>query len=172
METVVYYYKAHGSSAMEVVTPSDWEITGLFPGADNFDTFTEAEFVEQLEPGPWPEGLKNDDKTFAVSTLRSNRGWIDLQELFYKVADQSAYARTNIESPEAGDAVLRISVDDWCTIWLNGEYVGTLRHERGLETARFPVRLQKGANNLLLKTCNSPATPNRLLWVINCAVEY
>jgi len=87
------------------------------------------------------------------------------------VVDHSAYARTNIESDKSREAVLRISVDDWCSIWLNNEHVADLRHERGLETVMLPVKLHQGSNNLLLKTSNSTGPPNRYLWAINCVVE-
>ena len=171
METVVYYYKILDSGAQREETPWEWQITGLFPGADDFDTFQNEECIELLPAGAWAEGLDYDDKTYPVSVMRSHRGWIDLQNLFYKVAGQSAYARTIIENDQTRDATLRISVDDWCSIWLNGDKVATLRHESGLETARLPVKLRQGENSLLLKTNNLQSTPNRLLWVINCAIE-
>ena len=180
MEAVVYYYKVPGSTAPEVEMPSEWQVVGPFPGADELAGFKKAEFVEQLAAGAWPKELKNGDDTFPVSELQSDHGWIDLQNLFFArehtatpvtVVDHSAYARTNIESKKAREAVLRISADDWCSIWLNGEHVADLRHEGGLETARLPVRLRQGVNNLLLKTSNSAVPPNGRLWAINCAVE-
>jgi len=171
METVVYYYKIHGSSAPEIETPLEWQVTGPFPGADNFDTFQKAEFVEQRAPGAWPDELKNEDDNFKVSKLLSRHGWIDIQHLFYNVKDHSAYARTTIESEEDREAVLRISINNFCSIWINGEHIQTLRHEQGLETTSLSVKLQKGDNHLLLKTSNSSITPNRFLWVVNCVLE-
>lgn len=171
METVVYYYKISGSSAPEVETPSEWQITGLFPGANNFDTFKKSEFVEELKANAWPQTLKSGKRAYSVRKLKSDHGWIDLRELFHDATDQSAYARTSIESEVARKAVLRISVDNWCSIWLNGEHIATVRHENELETARLPIKLREGANNLLLKTTNSAATDNKRLWAINCAVE-
>ena len=171
MESVVYYYKTDGSSAPEIETPLEWQVTGPFPGADDFETFQKGEFVEQLAPGVWPEELKNEDHTFTVSKLISQHGWIDIQNLFYNVKDHSAYARTTIESEEDREAVLRISINNFCSLWLNGELLDTLQHKPGLETARLPVKLQKGDNHLLLKTSNSSTTPNRFLWVVNCVLE-
>ena len=112
--------------------------------------------------------------------MRSDHGWINLQNLFFErhhtatpraLVDHSAYARTEIRSEEARDAVLRISIDDWCRVWLNGASVATLRHDNGLEAVRLPVKLQRGSNELLLKTSNSETPPNNRLWVINCIVE-
>ena len=49
--------------------------------------------------------------------------------------------------------------------------VATLRHENGLETVRIPVQLEKGKNELLVKTNNSDISPNKRLWVVNTAIE-
>ena len=56
-------------------------------------------------------------------------------------------------------------------VWLNGEKVAALRHDKGLETASIPVKLKKGSNELLVKTNNTDTYSNRRLWVINCVVE-
>lgn len=46
-----------------------------------------------------------------------------------------------------------------------------MRHDDGLKAARIPIKLKKGANELLVKTNNSDTPLNRRLWVINCVVE-
>ena len=56
-------------------------------------------------------------------------------------------------------------------VWLNGEKIEVLRHEDGLQTARIPITLRKGANELLIKTSNSDAPANNRLWVIQVALE-
>ena len=85
--------------------------------------------------------------------------------------DHSAYARTNMKSDSKREAFLRLAVDGWCLVWLNSEKVAALRHEHGLETARIPVQLEQGSNELLVKTNNSNIPPNKRLWVINAAIE-
>jgi hypothetical protein len=180
METVVYYYRVPGANAPPVRTPSKWQVTGPFPGADDWNAFEGHEFVEQLPPGPWPDALGHDGREWAVASLESDHAWIDLGNVFFErdhtatpltLLGHSAYARATIESEVAGEAVLRLAVDDWCLVWLNGEPVAELRHERGLETARIPVTLKAGPNELLLKTSNTDVPPNNRLWVVNCAVE-
>lgn len=176
METVVYYYKIDGTEAARISAPAQWQVTGPFPGGDNWDAFKKSEFVESLEPGDWPDKLENMD----VSTVSTDRGWIDLHNMFFArqhphtphtLLDHSAYARTTVESDVAGTAVLKLTVDDWCIVWLNGEKLATLRHEAGLKTVRIPVKLKKGSNELLIKTNNSDQPPNKRLWVINCIIE-
>ena len=180
METVVYYYKILRSSAPQVATPSEWQVTGLFPGASDWETFKKPEFVEQLPPGPWAEEVCHGDGSLPVSTLRSDHAWIDLQNLFFArehtatpvtVTDHSAYARASIESASDRKATLRLAVDDWCRVWLNGRHVADLRHESGLEAADIPVALRQGTNELLLKTNNTTMPPNNRLWVLSCVVE-
>jgi hypothetical protein len=180
METVVYYYKIAGTRAPEVVTPSQWQVTGLFPGADDWETFQKPEFVERLPPGPWPEELRHGGNALPVSALSSDHAWIDLQNLFFArqhtatpvtATDQSAYARASIESESDRKATLRLAVDDWCRVWFNGKHVADLRHEGGLETAEIPVTLRQGTNELLLKTNNTTMPPNNRLWALSCVVE-
>jgi hypothetical protein len=45
-----------------------------------------------------------------------------------------------------------------------------LDHAEEFETARIPVQLRKGDNRLLIKT-NNRQNRDRLIWMINCAVE-
>jgi hypothetical protein len=182
MESVVFCYKKAGTTAPKLQTPSEWEVTGLYLYDSNWDRYKEAEYVKGVPVGEWP----GRDQGFGEPnqwTLKSDRGWIDLQNLFFdRTKDGSggtpfvqlgrvAYARTNIESESERDATLRLAVDDWAVVWLNGEKVAALRHDKGLETASIPVKLKKGSNELLVKTNNTDTYSNRRLWVINCVVE-
>ena len=147
----------------------------------NWEQFKKAEYREGVPVSEWPQR----DKAFGEPkwTLKSDHGWIDLQNLFFdRTKDGSggppfvqlgrcAYARTNIESETARKAIIRLAVDDWAIVWLNGEKVATLRHDKGLETAKIPVNLKQGSNELLVKTNNTDNHSNRRLWVINCVVE-
>lgn len=188
MESVVYYYQVPESLVQSnineigssILIPAEWQVTGLFPQANNWDIFQQSEFVEQLPTGAWPDQLVLDNQSLSVTILRSDHAWIDLQNVFFErdhtatpraMIDHSAYARTNVKSDSKREASLRLAVDGWCLVWLNSEKVATLRHENGLETARIPVQLEKGSNELLVKTNNSNIPPNKRLWVINAAIE-
>jgi len=180
METVVYTYRIPGTRAPEAQTPSQWQVTGLFPDAADWDTFQKREFVEDLPPGPWPETLADPEHNLPVVTLESEHGWIDLQNIFFErhhtatpltIVDHSAYARTILRSDSKKSATLRLAIDDWCLVWLNGQRIAALRHDTGLETARIPIALNQGDNELLVKTNNTATAPNKRLWVLNCVVE-
>jgi len=49
--------------------------------------------------------------------------------------------------------------------------VAALDHIEEFDTARIPVTLDKGTNQLLIKT-NDRQNRERHLWAIHCAVEY
>ena len=188
MESVVYYYQIDDSlgqsSTNEIsssmLIPVKWQVTGLFPQANNWEIFQQKEFVELLPAGVWSDQLVFEDQTLPVTALTSDHAWIDLQNVFFErdhtatpraIIDHSAYARTAINSDSKREASLRLAVDGWCLVWLNSEKVATLRHENGLETVKIPVQLEEGKNELLVKTNNSDISPNKRLWVINTAIE-
>ena len=178
MESVVYTYRIDGTEAPTMQTPGQWQVAGLCSGANDWDGFQQAGFVEHLPAGKWPEKLVHDGQSLPVVSLTSERGWIDLANVFFTpsfsplaILDHAAYARTTVDSDSDRSAVLRLAVDDWAIVWLNGQKVATLRHDKGLKTARIPVKLRKGANELLIKTNNSDTPLYRRLWVINCAIE-
>ena len=188
MESVVYYYQIADSLVQSstneisssILIPVKWQITGLFPQANNWEIFQRKEFVEQLPAGVWPGQLVFEDQTLPVTVLTSDHAWINLQNVFFErnhtatsraMIDHSAYVRTTVNSDSKREASLRLAVDGWCLVWLNSEKVATLRHENGLETVKIPVQLEEGKNELLVKTNNSDISPNKRLWVINTAIE-
>jgi hypothetical protein len=169
-ESVLYYYRILGSKAPKVYTPKHWQFAGPFPGGDNWDTFNRAEFVESTPPERWPEVLSSGDVPVKVHSVESKYTWVSLNRCYHTLTKRSAYARTVIDSDDNKAAVLRLALDDWALVWLNGEKIATLRHEKGLETVRIPIRLKQGKNELRIKNTNT-WNLNRGLWAISCVVE-
>ena len=160
--------------------PEILEINPIIIIINVMEIFQQQEFVEQLPAGSWPDQLVFENQTLPVTALTSDHAWIDLQNVFFErnhtatpraMIDHSAYARTTVNSDSKKEASLRLAVDGWCLVWLNSEKVATLRHENGLETVRIPIQLEKGKNELLVKTNNSEISPNKRLWVVNTAIE-
>lgn len=179
METVVYTYRIPGAAAPEIESPAQWQVSGPFPNAGTPEGFLRSEFVERLEPGNWPDTLRDGESKVAVQTLPSKRGWIDLQSIFFErshtatpltMLDHSAYLRSTILSNQERTTTLRLAFDDRVIVWLNGEKLATLWHENGLGTARLPIRLRSGSNYLLVKTGNTDGPPNNRQWVLHVAV--
>ena len=177
MESMVYTYRIPGTTAPDIRTPKQWQVIGLWPQGDQWETFAERDSLPEL---PWAEGVINRRGERIVAAIPSERGWIDLQHVFFErhhgatpltVLNHSAYAQTTVYSDHDGTATLRLSVDDWAVVWLNDERVATLRHERGLETVEISVRLRKGPNKLLIKTNNTDSPPNKRHWALHVAIE-
>lgn len=77
----------------------------------------------------------------------------DLADFFPGQVNCAAYLKTEVISPLACDAALLLGSDDGVKAWLNGAVVYSGNVDRGLvaDQDMAPVRLKKGANELLLK---------------------
>ena len=151
---------------------------GAVPGRDNRDEFNKSVYISNIPVEQWPA---EPDQNYPVvrKILQSDHGWIDLQNIFFErhhtqtpltILGRCAYARTTIESNSDRSALLRLTLDDWAIVWLNGQKISSLRHDNGLRTTRVRILLSKGANELLIKTNNSETPLNNKLWVVNCAI--
>ena len=171
-ETVVYYYRAPGSRAQPVTSPDSWEIAGPFE-CDSRERFLQSEIPEEVT-GAWTGQLQGSEDEFSVHTAKTEHTWIDLSTYcrsgFQEQSDRSAYARTTIESRAERSVQIRFGFDDWLTVWLNGEQLGTFRHDHGFEAINVPARLKKGANDLMVKLSNFENTTHGC-WAMSCALE-
>ena len=171
-ETVVYYYRVPESQAHSVSSPESWEIVGPFE-CNNHEQFLQSEIPEQITP-PWMGQFQEGEVEFSVHTAKSEHTWIDLSTYCrsgsQRQLNRSAYARTIIESGEERSAQIRIGFDDWLTVWLNGEKLGTFRHDHGFEAISVPARLKKGDNELMVKLSNFENITHGC-WAMSCALE-
>ena len=173
-ESVVYYYKIPGTKAPPVNSPKRWQVIGTFGDGGNWDAFQRCDFLKELTADKW--GKKVHGAT--VWPLDSEYGWIR----FWRIAafhphknpglpiHRSCYARATIVSNRDRKATLRLALDDWAVVWLNGQKIATLNHAKELKTVQIPVSLKKGENVLVVKNNNSQNMDHRI-WVIHCAVE-
>lgn len=164
-ETTLYYYLAAASGAPAVETPRQWQVTGPVPCSDY------AQFRQPPAPGAPP--LNWHGEPGGAAGLASEHTWLDLTHCFDTARPLSAvasYARATLRSRAARGAVLRLGFDDWLTVWVNGVECATLRHDDGFATARVPVRLRAGDNELLVKLSNASNREFRL-WALSCVVE-
>ncbi|MBM3882985.1 MAG: hypothetical protein FJ387_25255 [Verrucomicrobia bacterium] len=121
----------------------DWLVAGPYrqPGVVG------AEAVFNLEFGPEKTGQ-------AVTWHGVPRGdHVNLAALFPGQEHCVAYLRAQLVAPEASDAVLLIGSDDGVKAWLNGAVVHSNNVDRGEvpDQDAAPIRLNRGANALLLK---------------------
>ena len=177
MESMVYSYHIPESKSFDMQTPDEWQIAGLWPDGDQWETFLER---DPLPDGPWSESMPAVEGKPVVAHAMSKRGWVDLQHVFYErhhgatpltILNHSAYAQTTLTSDHDRTLNLRLSIDDWATVWINDEKVATVKHEEGFKTVRIPIRLRKGSNTLLLKTNNTDTPSNKRHWAFHIALD-
>ncbi len=177
VESVAYYYlDVSASNTTRMVSPEAWEVVGLWP-------LNVKEDWERLVPLPkntWPETVFEGDRPHKVHRLKSQRGWIDLQHVYFEkhhgatpltMLNHAAYARTFIESSRVQKLQLKLSLDDTAVVWWNGKKAATLYHQEDFKTGLIEVKSIKGRNTLLIKTINTDAPMNKRMWAIHVAVE-
>ena len=78
---------------------------------------------------------------------------VNLAALFPERENCLAYLKTQVTAPDDADALLLLGSDDGVKAWLNGVVVHTNNVNRGdvADQDIAPVRLNKGANELMLK---------------------
>jgi len=176
-EAVSYFYKVPGSKAPRIVSPDKWQVVGPFADGSDLEALKKPadEIVQRLSQADLPEKVTLGGKEYVVHSLAGKYGWLRLEGLFqrrppYPLTDNSVYVRASLSSDTDRQATLRLGLDNWAIVFLNGVRVTMLDHAEEFETARIPVQLRKGDNRLLIKT-NNRQNCDRLIWVINCAVE-
>ncbi|MDE0503764.1 MAG: DUF2961 domain-containing protein [Candidatus Poribacteria bacterium] len=171
-ETVVYYYRVPESQAPPVTSPKTWEMAGAFGCADH-EEFLQPEIPEQIA-APWLGQFKDDEVEFSVHSAKSEHTWIDFSTYCRTGSqgqlDRSAYARTTIESEDERSIQIRLGFDDWLSVWLNGENLGTFRHDHGFASINVPARLKKGDNKLMVKLSNLENVTHGC-WAMSCVLE-
>ena len=175
VETVAYYYSAGEPEATTIATPEKWLITGFYEQGNNWDAFNVPQPVEMLPLAEWQPQFSNDSEKI-VREIKANRGWLDLrfsgmhsQQPGNPFVNQSLYAGGYLISDRDKETTLRLSFDDWLTLWINGHKVQAFRHDNGFETVRVPVKLKQGSNELLIKNNNLYSPHNS--WIVNCVLE-
>ena len=175
-EAVSYFYQVPQTKASGVETPMDWVSIGLIADGATFDTFQQysEDVIRLLSQPALPASIKIGTTDYPLNKLQSEHGWVRLEHTVqhrtaYPPTDHSYYIRTDLQSESDRLAKLRLALDDWAIVWLNGEKLATLDHSRGFDTALIPVQLKGGDNQLVIKTNNKQNT-DRLIWVINCCL--
>lgn len=175
-ESVVYDYRAVGSSPPDVMTPRQWTLSGPFELND--ETFATDELpAEVLDPSvmSWRFGNRQMPR---VRTSPEHT-WVDFARWYRfnrkgnggtQPHNCAAYAATTISAEHAHKTTLRLSFDDRMMIWLNGERVAALSHPDGFDTAAVPIRLRPGENTLVIRLSNQDNIAWRC-WAFSCVIQ-
>jgi hypothetical protein len=176
-EAVSYFYKVPGSKAPPSVTPHGWQVVGPFSDGNDLESFKKpaADIVRQLSQANWPETVTVGTNDFTTHKLTPKYGWVRLEGVYqtrypYPRTDKSVYVGGTLISGSKRRAKLRIALDNWAIVYLNGQQMALLDHADEFNLAHIPITLNKGTNQLLIKT-NNRQNRERHLWAIHCAVE-
>ena len=159
-------------------TLRNWNVIGPFPNHD--DAGFETVYPPETDYAPQGRYVGNDDVVVkwqsyfgdepylsgALIWMETSGGpfdddgpVVDLNRVF-RLTDDSwkvGYARSYLYSPEEQTASFVIAADNWARVWLNHKLTfGALRHPLWYQlddnwADRFPVTLQKGWNEVLVK---------------------
>lgn len=131
--------------------------------------------MRQLSRADLPGKVTLGGKEYVVHNLAGRYGWRRLEDLFlqrppYPRTDHSIYVRATLTSGASRRTKLRLGLDNWAIVYLNGRQVAVLDHNEEFSTARIPISLEKSDNQLLIKT-NKRMNRDRHLWAVNCVID-
>ena len=176
-EAVSYFYKVPGSKAPPIVAPQSWQVVGPFPDGKELEAFRKPadDLVKQLSQGDWPDKVMLNGNDFMTHNLTPKFGWLRLEGVYqarypYPLTDHSVYVRGIVSSTSKRAATLRLGLDNWAVVYLNGQHVAMLDHAEEFQTVKIPVTLNEGDNKILIKT-NNRQNRDRHIWAIHGAVE-
>ena len=165
------------ANAPPIVSPEKWQAIGPFADGNNLEAFKQPadEIVQQLSRPDLPGKVTLGGKEYVVHNLAGRYGWLRLEGLFqqrppYPRADHSIYVRASLPSNADRPATLRLGLDNWAIVYLNGQRVAMLDHAEEFETAKISVQLKKGDNQLVIKN-NNRENRDRHIWAVNCVID-
>jgi hypothetical protein len=125
--------------------------------------------------GDWPDKVAVAGKEFTSHKLAAKYGWVRLEGVYqthppYPRLDASAYIQGTVTAPVKRTATLRVGLDNWAIVYVNGQQVAMLDHADEFQTVKIPVTLNEGDNRILIKT-NNRQNRERHLWAMHCVVE-
>ena len=94
------------------------------------------------------------DVHWRTDLVRGQQGEYDLVQQMYPNSSAVAYLASAFDVAAAGDYELRLTTTDGLKIWVNGRLIFNERRAGSwnFDTLTVPVRLEKGANTILIKT--------------------
>jgi hypothetical protein len=140
---------------------SDWMVIGPFPGSE--DPRVPGSLATMMNTKWPPEKSLNFSvpcegsagKTVSWQRPPSNADYVDLYEWTGAFANRIGYAVCRLESPAQRDAQIKLGVDFWARISLNGEVVfsnvGNHASKPHKDEYAIPVRLACGRNEIMIK---------------------
>ena len=144
----------------------DWSLIGPFDNRKRagFETAFPPESNVDLAATYEGREMKPGEKSVAKwvpYTSSSQFGMVDFNKPIGMYKEVTGYAFTEFNSPEERDAEIRLGCKNAWKLWLNGQPVFARdEYHRGaqIDQYRYPARLKKGANRILVKCCQNEQT--------------
>ncbi|WP_209858039.1 hypothetical protein [Chitinophaga sp. OAE865] len=146
-------------------TLSSWKVLGPF----TVNTSGGIKALATIFPGEQDAiaGAENPNLTYKTEEGKvldwrqtvdaGNNGFVDLARAFGGIDDNAvAYVTKSVSSPLAQKAILRIGVDYWMEVWLNGRSILRVdaNHQKRENEFILPISLSAGENILTLKVAS------------------
>lgn len=138
-----------------LIQEENWHIIGPFDNTENSGISREYPQESEIDFDKSYQGVSGEVCWQKARGGRS-KSCVDFATIFGVKEWAVGYALTTINSPEETDTQLRIGSKDSVLVWLNGEQV-----HKNIMTSRIglldqdviPIKLKKGDNRLLIKSC-------------------
>jgi hypothetical protein len=133
-----------------------WSLIGPFENLQNTAVDIQYPPEVEFEKDKTYSGLGERPVSWQQVEAGAN-GYLDLKELLDPDTNCAAYAAVFVHSPESQNILCAAGSNDGMKVFVNGETVFAFPGERGAqpEQDRFPARLVKGWNLLLVKVLNT-----------------
>ena len=130
----------------------EWNLAAPFQAADMDDLLTVYPPENETDLKASYAGKNGTPAGWRV-VQADDSGYVDLSRLVQPNEQVVAYALAYVLSPDDRDTYALLGSDDGVRVWLNGTLVHSHPSYRGAapDQDRFPVRLQKGRNKVLVK---------------------
>ena len=106
-----------------------------------------------------------DDRLVKWERARTTLGWLDFEALYrpkmegargvQTISGSVAYAYVRLYSERSRSCKLHLGYDDPVRVWINSKQIADFSEESGFNGKTLKFKLQKGANDLLIKVANS-----------------
>jgi hypothetical protein len=144
----------------------DWHLIGPFDNRKRagFETAFPPELHVDLSATYEGRELKPGEKTetkWVPYTSEHQFGMVNFNKPIGMHKEVTGYAFTVFNSPEERDAEIRLGCKNAWKLWVNGQPVfGRDEYHRGaqIDQYRYPVKLKKGPNTILVKCCQNEQT--------------
>jgi len=145
---------------VDLVISPKWKVTGLFEGGVGSMQSLDGQPVrlDQTFSGKYAKTFSWMD---VPELVMSPEGMINLESITGTDGSSTTFLFTTIQSDRVRDVTFRAGFGDSMVMWLNGKEVKSIIGHRNAERDEdeFPVRLQPGVNQLLIRNSRDLAPP-------------